>query len=80
VYRGYLQRLLIDCLNNVWVAIGRQAVVFALAHSYEGTAAVATIAIQSLLTGYLAYRLRNLRLVITAHCTLDIIAGFVHLL
>jgi membrane protease YdiL (CAAX protease family) len=47
VYRGYLQRLLIDCLDNVWLAIAIQAVVFALAHLYEGTGAVVTIAIQS---------------------------------
>jgi membrane protease YdiL (CAAX protease family) len=80
VYRGYLQRLLIDCLNNVWVAIGIQAVLFALAHLYEGTVAVASIAIQSLLTGNLAYRLRNLRLVIVAHCTLDLLAGLAGLL
>jgi membrane protease YdiL (CAAX protease family) len=75
VYRGYLQQLLIDCLDNVWLAIGIQAVVFALAHSYQGLGAVITIAGQSVLTGYLAYRLKNLRLVIVAHCTLDLIAG-----
>jgi membrane protease YdiL (CAAX protease family) len=40
IYRGYLQRLLLDCLNNVWLAIAIQAVVFALAHLYEGTGAV----------------------------------------
>jgi membrane protease YdiL (CAAX protease family) len=80
VYRGYLQRLLIDCLDNVWLAIAIQAVVFALAHLYEGTGAVVTIAIQSVLTGYLAYRLGNLRLVIVAHCTLDLLAGLAGLL
>jgi membrane protease YdiL (CAAX protease family) len=80
VYRGYLQRLLIDCLNNVWLAIGIQAVLFALAHLYEGNAIVVIIAIQSLLTGYLAYRLKNLRLVIVAHCTLDFLVGLLGLL
>jgi membrane protease YdiL (CAAX protease family) len=80
VYRGYLQRLLTDSLNNVWVAIGIQAVLFAVAHFYEGTVPVAMIAVQSLLTGYLAYRLRNLRSVIVAHCTLDLLAGLAGLL
>jgi len=75
VYRGYLQRLLIDSLDNLWLAIVIQAVFFAFAHSYEGLGAVVRIAIQSLLTGYLAYRLRNLRVVIVAHCTLDVFAG-----
>jgi membrane protease YdiL (CAAX protease family) len=77
---GYLQGLLIRCLDNLWLAIWIQAVVFALAHSYEGTGAVLTIAGQSVLTGYLAYRLGNLRLVIVAHCTLDLLAGVVGLL
>jgi membrane protease YdiL (CAAX protease family) len=75
VYRGYLQQLLIDCLNNVWIAIGIQAALFALAHMYEGAVIVVIIGIQSLLTGYLAYRLKNLRLVIVAHCTLDFLVG-----
>jgi membrane protease YdiL (CAAX protease family) len=77
IYRGYLQRLLIRCLDNVLLAIWIQAVVFALAHLYQGTGAVFTIAGQSVLTGYLAYRLKNLRLVIVAHCTLDLLAGVV---
>jgi len=46
-------------------------------HLYQGTGAVFTIAGQSVLTGYLAYRLKNLRLVIVAHCTLDLLAGLV---
>jgi membrane protease YdiL (CAAX protease family) len=75
VYRGYLQRLVTTATGNVWVAIALQAEAFAFAHLYEGWHAVAIIAIQSLVTGYLAYRLKNLRLVIVAHCTLDLLAG-----
>jgi membrane protease YdiL (CAAX protease family) len=75
VYRGYLQRLVTDVIGNIWVAIALQAEAFAFAHLYEGGHAVGIIAIQSLVTGYLAYRLKNLRLVIVAHVTLDVIVS-----
>jgi membrane protease YdiL (CAAX protease family) len=75
IYRGYLQRLVTAATGNVWVAIALQAEAFAFAHLYEGWHAVAIIAIQSVVTGYLAYRLKNLRLVIVAHVTLDVIVS-----
>jgi membrane protease YdiL (CAAX protease family) len=75
VYRGYLQRLVTAVFGNVWVAIALQAEAFAFAHLYEGGHAVGIIAIQSIVTGYVAYRLKNLRLVIVAHVTLDIIVS-----
>ena len=73
IYRGYLQRLVTAVTGNVWVAIALQAEAFGLAHQYQGGHAVAIIAIQSLVTGYVAYRLKNLRVVIVAHVTLDLI-------
>jgi membrane protease YdiL (CAAX protease family) len=79
IYRGYLQQSLNRWLGNPWLAIALQAEAFAIAHTYEGVYSVAAIAIESLLTGYLAYRLGNLRLVIAAHATVDFIVFMISL-
>jgi membrane protease YdiL (CAAX protease family) len=74
IFRGYLQRMITHASGNVWLAIEVQAVAFAFAHISQGTYSYIVILLESLVTGYIAYRLGNLRALIVAHCTVDIIA------
>ena len=76
-FRGYLLRQFEALTGNVWIALTLQAVVFSVAHGYEGMAACATIAVYGLLLGLVRLKTGNLRACIIAHAWTDIAAGLI---
>ena len=75
-FRGYLQRQLHALGGSVAVAVLAQALVFGLAHAYQGWKAVIVISVLGLLFGALAAWRRNLRANIIAHAWADIWSGW----
>jgi len=75
-FRGYLQRQFLAITGRVPAAVLAQALVFGLAHSYQGWKAVAVISILGVLYGALAAWRRNLRANIIAHAWSDVWEGW----
>jgi len=72
VFRGYLQRQLWAVSGSAAAAIAGQALVFGVAHGYQGIQKMIVISILGLLYGLLAQWRRNLRPGILAHAWSDI--------
>lgn len=77
VFRGYLQRQFLALANRAWIAIVLQALVFGLAHLYQGWRPVAAITVYGALFGILAWRCQNLRPGMMQHAAQDSLAGIV---
>ena len=75
VFRGYLQRQLSALTGNLALAIVLQAVIFGVAHAYEGVAAMFDITLHGLILGLLAAWRGNIRAGMIEHAAWDIIAG-----
>jgi uncharacterized protein len=75
VFRGYLQRQLAALSGSTSFAILGQAIVFGVAHGYEGGGAVIRIAVYGLALGMLAQWRGNIRAGVLAHAAWDILAG-----
>jgi uncharacterized protein len=75
VFRGYLQRQLAALSGSTSVAILGQAIVFGIAHGYEGVGAVIRIVVYGLAFGILAQWRGNIRAGMLAHVVWDILAG-----
>jgi membrane protease YdiL (CAAX protease family) len=75
-FRGYLQRQFHALSGNIGVAVLAQALVFGVAHSYQGWKAVVVISALGVLYGVLAAWRRNLRANIIAHASSDIWEGW----
>jgi membrane protease YdiL (CAAX protease family) len=75
VFRGYLQRQLAAISGSTGLAILGQALVFGIAHGYEGLGAVIRIVVYGLAFGMLAQWRGNIRAGILAHAAWDILAG-----
>jgi membrane protease YdiL (CAAX protease family) len=75
VFRGYLQRQLAALSGSTSLAILGQAVMFGIAHGYEGIAAVIRIVVYGLALGVLAQWRGNIRAGVLAHAAWDIFAG-----
>jgi membrane protease YdiL (CAAX protease family) len=75
VFRGYLQRQLAALSGNARLAILGQALVFGVAHGYEGMDAVMRIVVYGLAFGLLAQWRGNIRAGILAHAAWDVMAG-----
>ena len=75
VFRGYLQRQLAAISGSTSLAILGQAIVFGIAHGYEGVGAVIKIVVYGLAFGMLAQWRGNIRAAILAHAPWDILAG-----
>ncbi|MGA3156431.1 MAG: CPBP family intramembrane glutamic endopeptidase [Steroidobacteraceae bacterium] len=75
VFRGYLQRQLAAISGKPVLAIVGQAVIFGIAHGYEGLRAVLFIVVYGLLLGSLAAWRGNIRAGIWEHVVWDILAG-----
>jgi membrane protease YdiL (CAAX protease family) len=75
VFRGYLQRQLAALSGNTGLAIVGQAIVFGIAHGYEGVDAVIRIVVYGLAFGLLAHWRGNIRAGILAHAAWDVLAG-----
>ena len=78
-FRGYLQRQFHALTGSIAVAVIAQALVFGLAHAYQGWKATVTISVLGLLYGVLAVLRRNLRANIAAHAMSDIWEGWLKL-
>src|SRR6202034_807862 len=76
VFRGYLQRQLAALSGSASLAILGQAIVFGIAHGYEGVGAVIRIVVYGLAIGLLAQWRGNIRACVLAHAAWDILAGF----
>ena len=75
-FRGYLQRQFQALSGSVVIAVLAQALVFGLAHSYQGWKAVVVISVLGALYGVLAAWRRNLRANIISHASSDIWEGW----
>lgn len=75
-FRGYLQRQLHALGGSATLAVGAQALVFGVAHSYQGWRQVAVISVVGVLFGVLAAWRRNVRANMIAHAVTDIWEGW----
>jgi membrane protease YdiL (CAAX protease family) len=74
-FRGYLQRQFGALSGSKWAAVCLQAVLFGVAHGYQGIQAMAKIALFGALFGAVAIWRGSLRPGIMAHALTDILAG-----
>ena len=77
IFRGYLQRQLLALTGRVDLAIVFQAIVFGLAHIYQGFKGVITISIYGAMFGVLAAIRKSLRPGMMQHASQDIFSGIV---
>ena len=77
VYRGYLQKQCIALTKSVPAGIIVPALFFGAAHSYQGFAKAAAIAVMGATGGILAYWRRSVRPGMIAHTLQDVLGGFV---
>jgi membrane protease YdiL (CAAX protease family) len=75
VFRGYFQRQFAALTRSQWLALALQALLFGVAHGYQGLASCAKITVYGVLFGLLALWRRSLRPGIMAHALTDILAG-----
>ena len=75
IFRGYLQRQFLAFTKSAWIAIPLQALVFGLAHLYQGWSAVLVITIYGGLFGILAWRCNSLRPGMMQHAAQDSFSG-----
>ena len=75
-FRGYLQKQFHALSGNVAAAVIAQALVFGLAHAYQGWKATIVISVLGVLYGALAAWRRNLRSSMMAHAGSDIWEGW----
>lgn len=77
VFRGYLQRQFAAWTHSTAAAIAIQAVIFGIAHSYQGVKPTINITVYAVLFGLLAHYRRGLVPGMLAHACTDIIGGFI---
>ena len=75
VFRGYLQRQLAALSGSTSLAILGQAIIFGVAHGYEGVGAVIRTVVYGLAIGMLAHWRGNIRAGVLAHAAWDILDG-----
>jgi len=75
-FRGYLQRQFHALSGSIGIAVIAQALVFGIAHSYQGWKSVVVISVLGALYGVLAAWRRNLRVNIISHASSDIWEGW----
>ena len=73
VFRGYLQRQFLALTGSAALAVLAQAVLFGVAHWYQGTKLVITITVLGLLYGILAHWRASLRPGMISHAWSDIL-------
>jgi uncharacterized protein len=77
VFRGYLQRQILAFSGNITVAVLTQALIFGVAHAYQGYRGMIAIAVYGALFGTLAVACRSLRPGMMQHFLQDLTAGIV---
>jgi membrane protease YdiL (CAAX protease family) len=75
VFRGYLQRQFHTLTGSAAIAVLAQAVLFGIAHGYQGIQNVIVITVLGLLYGLLALARRTLRPGMLAHAWSDVYGG-----
>lgn len=75
-FRGYLQKQCHALLGNLRAAVVAQAVIFGMAHAYQGWKHVVVISVLGVLYGALAAWRKNLRANIISHAWSDIWEGW----
>jgi membrane protease YdiL (CAAX protease family) len=75
VFRGYFQRQFETFARSRWIALFLQAMLFGIAHGYQGVEACVKIACFGLLYGLLALWRKSLRPGMLAHAGSDILSG-----
>lgn len=75
-FRGYLQRQFYALTGNIAWAVVLQAMVFGIAHGYQGWRNVVVISVLGVLYGALAAWRKNLRVNIVSHAGSDIWEGW----
>jgi uncharacterized protein len=75
VYRGYLQRQLWSLTRSLWGALVLQAVIFGLAHVYQGWKPALVAAIYGLIFGVVAAWRRSIIPGAIAHVIADVLGG-----
>lgn len=76
VFRGYLQQQISAWSGNVIIGLVGQAIVFAVAHAYQGWKKVALIFVWGCAFGVLVWLRKGLRANMIAHAGLDIVSIF----
>ena len=77
IFRGYLQRQFLALTGRVELAVVFQAIVFGMAHMYQGVKGVITISIYGAMFGILAVIRKSLRPGMMQHASQDIFSGIV---
>jgi uncharacterized protein len=77
IYRGYLQKQFIVMTTSVPAGIILSALVFGLAHSYQGFARASMISVLGAMSGGLAYWCRSVRPGMIAHALQDVLGAFI---
>ena len=77
IFRGYLQKQLLALTGRVDLAIVFQAIMFGLAHMYQGFKGVITISVYGAMFGVLAAVRKSLRPGMMQHAGQDIFSGIV---
>jgi uncharacterized protein len=80
IFRGYLQKQFQALAGSVAIAVLAQALVFGLAHCYQGWKQVTVISFLGVLYGALAAWRKNLRANIIAHAWSDVWEGWLKIL
>jgi membrane protease YdiL (CAAX protease family) len=75
IFRGYLQQQFAILTRNPWLGLLCSALIFGLAHGYEGLPGILLITIYGALFGLLARMRRNLRPGMMAHAWHDAVSG-----
>ena len=73
VFRGYLQRQALGLTGSVALAVLAQAVLFGVAHWYQGVKMVVLITVLGILFGVLAHWRKSLRPGMIAHAWGDVV-------
>lgn len=74
-FRGYFQRQFEAFTHRKWIALVLQALLFGIAHGYQGIEACVKIAVYGALFGLLALWRKSLRPGMMAHAWSDIMSG-----
>ena len=77
IFRGYLQQQCIALTRNVWLGAAISALIFGLAHAYQGVSGVLLITLYGVLFSVLAQQRGSLRAGIFAHAWQDSFIGIV---
>lgn len=77
IFRGYLLRQFGALFGTLWLAVVAQAIVFGLAHGYEGWQRMILIALEGVVLAALAVWRKSLRPGMGAHFTQDFVSGMV---